>query len=605
MISNDSLKIDKVEDVDNLGFNLLSIGQICNNKCRVTFSEHDSEITKDGKVIGRGIRNKGLYVMKLGNKPKDQICLATIDENSILWHSRLGYANMRLIKSLASKEFVRILPKLKFDQHFYDPCKIRKQAHASHKAKNIVSTSGCLELLHINLSIPSVIRSYGGNYYTLVIVDDYSRRKIIPSKANYTDLVRRSILYELSQNINNLEKELNNEILHEKDSKSALSVIKVQFDKFIHSDMLKPFNPYSSSASYDQKCIVKRGSHEQELQNGLKRLNDRKLHIQKCKVQEVKALDDNLGDKDCSRIISYKRNDQGLENQSNTSEMKAAGQGINAMTKTLLGMIRTSNLPMTQNQWLSNVIPYSPDIFDNEIETDHNAVECDDERFPLANLNANLKLDVDENKKIQKQLKKENISLTQELKECKFTFAETSRTLRESNSIRDSFLVAFKTNRPSLRSLMPLAIKTGNDSFTFVHELKQEMHADLKYVESLENEIDDLESDKAEFSNIANHDECILIYLSKVHSHASAKKKDAQSRHKFSLNKSSNVYLKRTPTRSGHTWKPTGRIFTQVGLKWIAIRKLVEIRYNMNDSASPLRKETHNPKTVVCANSSF
>ncbi|GJZ72359.1 hypothetical protein Tco_0636210 [Tanacetum coccineum] len=28
--------------------------------------------------------------------------------------------------------------------------------------------------------------------------------------------------------------------------------------------------------------------------------------------------------------------------------------------------------------------------------------------------------------------------------------------------------------------LMPLAIKTQNDSFTFVHELKQEMHADLK-----------------------------------------------------------------------------------------------------------------------------
>ncbi|GJY06024.1 hypothetical protein Tco_0371964 [Tanacetum coccineum] len=28
------------------------IGQICDNKCKVTFSEHDSEITKNGKVIG-------------------------------------------------------------------------------------------------------------------------------------------------------------------------------------------------------------------------------------------------------------------------------------------------------------------------------------------------------------------------------------------------------------------------------------------------------------------------------------------------------------------------------------------------------------------------
>ncbi|GKA41121.1 retrovirus-related pol polyprotein from transposon TNT 1-94 [Tanacetum coccineum] len=174
-ISNDSLKIDNVEHVDNLRFNLLSIGQICDNKCRVTFSEHDNEITKDSKVIGRGIRKKGLYVMKLGNKPKVKTCLATIDENSTLWYRSLGHANMRLIQSLASKELIRNVPKLKFDQHFYDACKIGKQAHASHKAKNIVSTTRCLELLHMDLFGPSAIRSYKGNRYTLVIVDDYSR----------------------------------------------------------------------------------------------------------------------------------------------------------------------------------------------------------------------------------------------------------------------------------------------------------------------------------------------------------------------------------------------------------------------------------------------
>nr|GEY15378.1 retrotransposon protein [Tanacetum cinerariifolium] len=83
---------------------------------------------------------------------------------------------MHLIQSLASKELVRNLPKLKFDQHFCDACKIRKQAYASHKAKNIVSTTRCLELLHMDLFGPSAVRSYGGNHYTLVIVDDYSRK---------------------------------------------------------------------------------------------------------------------------------------------------------------------------------------------------------------------------------------------------------------------------------------------------------------------------------------------------------------------------------------------------------------------------------------------
>nr|GEW30732.1 retrovirus-related Pol polyprotein from transposon TNT 1-94 [Tanacetum cinerariifolium] len=93
----------------------------------VEYSEHDSEITKDGKVI-------------------------------------------------ASKKLVRNLPKLKFDQHFCDACKIGKQSHASHKVKNIVSTTRCLELLHMDLFAPSAVRSYRGHRYTLVIVDDYSRK---------------------------------------------------------------------------------------------------------------------------------------------------------------------------------------------------------------------------------------------------------------------------------------------------------------------------------------------------------------------------------------------------------------------------------------------
>nr|GEW21441.1 hypothetical protein [Tanacetum cinerariifolium] len=66
------------------------------------------------------------------------------------------------------------------------------------------------------------------------------------------------------------------------------------------------------------------------------------------------------------------------------------------------------------------------------LQSDQNA---EDERVALANLIANLKLDVDENKNIQKQLKKANTSLAHELKECKPILATTSRTLGESNSI--------------------------------------------------------------------------------------------------------------------------------------------------------------------------
>nr|GEY72868.1 hypothetical protein [Tanacetum cinerariifolium] len=74
----------------------------------------------------------------------------------------------------------------------------------------------------------------------------------------------------------------------------------------------------------------------------------------------------------------------------------------------------------------SNVIPDSPDMCEDDIQNEQNDVESNDERVALANLIANLKLDVDENKKIQKQLKKANTTLAQELKECKAILAETN-----------------------------------------------------------------------------------------------------------------------------------------------------------------------------------
>ncbi|GJR59544.1 retrovirus-related pol polyprotein from transposon TNT 1-94 [Tanacetum coccineum] len=143
--------------------------------------------------------------------------------------------------------------------------------------------------------------------------------------------------------------------------------------------------------------------------------------------------------------------------------------------------IYMAKIQEVEKGWISNVI-LTHGMCDNDISgMTKMIVRSDDERlFALANLITNLKLDVDENKNIQKQLKKANATLTQELTECKSILAETSRTLGESNSIRDNL----------------------DDSFAFVHELKQEMHADLKYVESLEDEIDELESDKAEFSNM-------------------------------------------------------------------------------------------------------
>ncbi|GJY55316.1 gypsy/ty3 retroelement polyprotein [Tanacetum coccineum] len=75
-------------------------------------------------------------------------------------------------------------------------------------------------------------------------------------------------------------------------------------------------------------------------------------------------------------------------------------------------------------------------------KADQHAEEPKDERVLLASLITNLKLDVDENKKIQKQLKKANTSLTQELeknkcahRDCKFKLEryKTFQTNKKEN----------------------------------------------------------------------------------------------------------------------------------------------------------------------------
>nr|GEU39030.1 copia protein [Tanacetum cinerariifolium] len=95
----------------------------------------------------------------------------------------------------------------------------------------------------------------------------------------------------------------------------------------------------------------------------------------------------------------------------------------------------------------SNVIPNSPDMCEDDIQNDQNDVESNDERVTPANL----KLDVDENKKIQKQLKKANTTLAQELKVCKTILAKTRKSLGESISVQDSCLVALQTKQAEFK----------------------------------------------------------------------------------------------------------------------------------------------------------
>jgi hypothetical protein len=65
---------------------------------------------------------------------------------------------------------------LKFESDLvYAPCRHGKMIAASHYMINIMMTESPRQLLHMDTVDPSRVRSMGGKWYVLVVVDDYSR----------------------------------------------------------------------------------------------------------------------------------------------------------------------------------------------------------------------------------------------------------------------------------------------------------------------------------------------------------------------------------------------------------------------------------------------
>nr|GFB65872.1 hypothetical protein [Tanacetum cinerariifolium] len=143
--------------------------------------------------------------------------------------------------------------------------------------------------------------------------------------------------------------------------------------------------------------------------------------------------------------------------------------------------------PLEQDD--SDVTPDLPDMCENDIQTDQNA---EDERAALANLIVNLKLDMDENKKIQNQLKKENTSLAHELEQCKSILAKTSKTLEESNSVQDSCLVALQTKQTMFEKY-----KACNDRTVDYDKLKRKLNETLGLLAQTDIDIKEVLKPKA------------------------------------------------------------------------------------------------------------
>ncbi|GKD36361.1 hypothetical protein Tco_1251870 [Tanacetum coccineum] len=160
----------------------------------------------------------------------------------------------------------------------------------------------------------------------------------------------------------NLETQLNRETLHEKDSKSTFRMLNAQFQKTSKKE---------SSSSGKVSSLSR---------------------------NETNNIENDINVDDTYITPSY-------DTKPMAEVPYTAEYNIFAVETQHTDQPKNMNDTSLMEKVDSNTTPDSSDICNNAIEADQYDDDHEDERVVLANLITNLKLDTDENKKIQKQLK--------------------------------------------------------------------------------------------------------------------------------------------------------------------------------------------------------
>jgi hypothetical protein len=171
--------ISNVFLVESLGYNLLSLSQLCNMSYNCLFTNIDVYVFRrcDGSLAFKGVLDGKLYLVDFSKEDVDlDACLIAKTSMGWLWHRRLAHVGMKNRHKLLKGEHVLGLTNVCFEKDRpCAACQAGKQVGSTHHNKNVMTTSRPLELLHMDLFRPVAYLSIEGSKYGLVIVDDFSR----------------------------------------------------------------------------------------------------------------------------------------------------------------------------------------------------------------------------------------------------------------------------------------------------------------------------------------------------------------------------------------------------------------------------------------------
>ncbi|KAK2979863.1 hypothetical protein RJ640_002776 [Escallonia rubra] len=169
--------ISNVYYVPEMKANILSMGQLLEKGYDIHMKDKFLYLRNDrGSLIARvSMLSNRMFLMNIHHDaPK---CLkACFDNQSWLWHLRLGHLNFGGLKLLSTKNMVKGLPSIDQPDQLCKACLVEKQHRHSFPKESISRAKAPLELIHTDVCGPIDPASLGKNIYFLLFIDDYSRK---------------------------------------------------------------------------------------------------------------------------------------------------------------------------------------------------------------------------------------------------------------------------------------------------------------------------------------------------------------------------------------------------------------------------------------------
>lgn len=149
--------LTEVYYIPNLCNNIISFGQLSEESNRVglhgvylwVYDENDKLIMKVKRFGNQ------LYKIIIENA-SDTCMLENVNEETWIWHSRLGHVNFAAMTLLSKNKMARDFPKIVQPKKIYTGCLMAKQVMKSFPTKTSYRAKKALELVHCDLCWPIV-----------------------------------------------------------------------------------------------------------------------------------------------------------------------------------------------------------------------------------------------------------------------------------------------------------------------------------------------------------------------------------------------------------------------------------------------------------------